>query len=185
MDDRHIRFCENFLVHLNGAKAAREAGYDAGRARITASELLAREDIQDYIAQRQEELQAEIGITQKRVLQEYARIAFSDIRTFYTVDGALKSIRDLDDDAAAALAGVEVYEERTGQEDVEAIGSTKKIKVFDKVKALEALGKHLGMFKNIHELTGKDGAPLSAPVFSLQLPEGINLEFPSNTDGEE
>lgn len=185
MDDRHIRFCEYFLVHLNGAKAAREAGYDAGRSRITASELLAREDIQDYIAQRQEELQAEIGITQKRVLQEYARIAFSDIRTFYNVDGALKPIRDMDDDAAAALAGVEVYEEKTGDEDVEAVGSTKKIKVFDKVKALEALGKHLGMFKNIHELTGKDGQPLAHPVFTLQMPEGTSIDFPTNTDGEE
>jgi phage terminase small subunit len=185
MADKLVRFCENYLVHLNGAKAARDAGYEPNRARITACELLGREDVQDYISKRQEELMEQTGITQKRVLQEYARIAFSDIRKFYTVDGALKGIRDLDDDAAAALAGVDVYEERTGDEEAETIGVTKKIKVFDKVKALDALGKHLGMFKNIHEITGKDGQPLAGPVVNIQLPEGLNINFPSNTDGEE
>lgn len=185
MEDKHIRFCEAFLVHLNGAKAAREAGYSEDRARVTASELLAREDIQEYIAKRQEELQEATGITQKRVLEEYARIAFSDVRKLYTVDDALKSIRELDDDAAAAVASVEVYEEKTGEEDVEAIGTTKKVKMFDKVKALDALAKHLGMFKNIHEITGKDGQPLAGPVVNIQLPEGLNINFPSNTDGEE
>src|SRR5688572_12806547 len=97
-NEKHKRFCEEYLIDLNGAQAAIRAGYAEERARITASELLDREDIQEYLAKRQKDLQEVTGITQKRVLEEYAKIAFVDIRKFYTIDGALKGIRDLDDD---------------------------------------------------------------------------------------
>lgn len=144
--EKHKRFCEEYLIDLNGAQAAIRAGYSEDRSRITASELLDREDVQAYLKKRQQEIQEVTGITQKRVLEEYAKIAFIDIRKFYTVDGALKGIRELDDDAAGALASVESYEEKTGEEDVEAFGTTRKIKTYDKVKALDSLARHLGMF---------------------------------------
>lgn len=184
MDERVIRFCENYLVHLNGAKAARDAGFEANRSRVTACELMRRDDVKQYIAERREQLMEAIGISQERILQEYARIAFSDIRTLYD-NGALKQVHELDDDTAATIAGVETYEERNPEGGI--IGHTKKVKLWDKVKALDALGKHLGMFKNIHELTGKNGEPLSAPIFTLQIPEGLELNLPNNTeaDGDE
>lgn len=147
-NEKHRRFCEEYLIDLNGAQSAIRAGYSEDRARITASELLDREDVQAYLKKRQQEIQEVTGITQKRVLEEYAKIAFIDIRKFYTVDGALKGIRDLDDDAAGALASVESYEEKTGEEDVEALGTTRKIKTYDKVKALDSLARHLGMFND-------------------------------------
>lgn len=168
-NDKHIRFCEEYLVDLNGKQAAIRSGYSVTRAEVTACEILARDDVQAYLSQRQKELQEATGITQKKVLEEYGKIAFADIRKFYTVDGAIKSIRDLDDESAAALAGVDVYEEKTGEEDVESIGVTKKIKLHDKIRALDALGKHLGMFKNIHELTGKNGEPLGLPALNITV----------------
>lgn len=146
LTDKQLRFCEEYLVDLNATKAAIRAGYSEESAGSIGHENLKKPDVQEYISRRQKELQEATGITQKRVLEEYAKVAFLDIRKYYTVDGALKPIRELDDDAAGALAGVEVYEEKTGEEDVEATGSTKKIKTYDKVKALDSLARHLGMF---------------------------------------
>lgn len=186
-NDKHKRFCEEYLIDLNGRQAAIRAGYSETRAEVTASELLARADVQAYLTGRQIELQEITGISQKRVLEEYAKLAFVDIRKYYDQNGRLLDPHNIPDDVAGALAGIEVFEEfgfdKSGEK--QHIGDTKKIKVFDKVKALDALAKHLGMFKNIHEITGKNGQPLSQPVFSLTMPEGVNVNFPTNTDGDE
>jgi phage terminase small subunit len=147
LTDKQAIFCEEYLIDLNGKQAAIRAGYSPKTAESQASRLLSNAKVQKYLSERQQQLQADTGITQKRVLEEYAKIAFSDIRDFYTEDGALKRITDLDDHAAAALAGVEVDEiwEGYGEERVH-IGETKKVKRFDKVKALDSLARHLGMF---------------------------------------
>lgn len=146
LTEKQRRFCEEYLIDLNATQAAIRAGYSEDTAGQIGWENLKKPEIQEYLKTRQNELQEATGITQKRVLEEYAKVAFLDIRKFYTVDGALKPVHDLDDEAAGALAGVEVYEEKTGAEDVEAIGTTKKIKTYDKVKALDSLARHLGMF---------------------------------------
>lgn len=147
-NEKHKRFCEEYLIDLNGAQAAIRAGYSEDRARITASELLDREDVQDYLKKRQKELQETTGITQKRVLEEYAKLAFLDIRKFYDMNGRLLDPHSIPDDVAAGLAGIEVFEEFgfNKEGDKEHIGDTKKIKTYDKVKALDSLARHLGMF---------------------------------------
>lgn len=152
LTEKQRRFCEEYLIDLNATQAAIRAGYSEDSATEIGYENLRKPHIQEYLKSRQKELQEATGITQKRVLEEYAKVAFVDLRKFYTVDGVLKSIHDLDDEAAGALAGIEVYEEKTGTEDVEALGTTKKIKTYDKVKALDSLARHLGMFTDKMDL---------------------------------
>src|SRR5688572_14102051 len=130
LTDKQRKFCEEYLIDLNGAQAAIRAGYSQKTAKEIASENLTKPNIQVYLAERQRELQQATGITSKRVLEEYAKVAFLDIRKFYTVDGSLKSIHDLDDESAGALAGVEVYEERVSDPEADenvVVGQTKKI----------------------------------------------------------
>lgn len=63
------------------------------------------------------------------------------------MDG-LKNIQDIDESTRRAISSLETFEEFEGYgEDREKIGDTKKVKLIDKTKALELLGKHLGMFK--------------------------------------
>lgn len=160
LTDKQRKFCEEYLKDLNGTQAAIRAGYSQKTANEIAAENLAKPSIKAYLAERQRELQEATGITQKRVLEEYAKVAFLDIRKFYTVDGSLKSIHDLDAESAGALAGVEVYEEKiTQDEEAPVIGMTKKIKTYDKVKALDSLGRHLGLF-------GKDNEQLK-PIVNI------------------
>lgn len=90
-----------------------------------------------------------VHITPERVISELGRLAFVDPRRFFNDDGTAKRIGELDDDTAAALAGIEVYEEFAGRgEDRELIGHTKKFKIADKGVNLERLGRHFGLFRD-------------------------------------
>ena len=99
-----------------------------------------------------------VQITQDRVLLEYARLAFFDPRKLFAENGKPKDINELDDDTAAALAGLDVMEEYEGAgESREFVGYTKKYKLANKLGALDSLGKHLGMFD------GKGGQDQTKP----------------------
>lgn len=149
LSDKQIRFCEEYLIDLNATQAAVRAGYSKKTANRIGSENLSKPDIQDYIQKKQQELKKKLSVSQEMVVEQFRKLAFSDIRKFYKEDGSLKKIHELDDDSAAALAGVEVDELWEGfGEDRKQVGVTKKIKRWDPNKALESLARHLGMFKD-------------------------------------
>lgn len=151
MTEAQKRFCDEYLIDLNATRAYKVAYKRCKKdetANVNGSKLLRNAKVKEYIAQKQAEIQKRTEITQDRVLKELAKIAFGDIRKLYTDNGALRNIVDLEDDIAGAISGVETYEEYDGRgEDREHIGDTKKVKMLDKTKALELIGKHLGMFK--------------------------------------
>ena len=141
------RFVDEYLVDLNATAAAKRAGYSERTARSIASENLAKPDIQAEIQKRRSALQDKLEISSERMLQEYARIAFFDPRRLFDDNGKPKDISTLDDDTAAALAGLDVLEEYEGSgQDREFVGYTKKYKVASKMEALRDLAKHLGLF---------------------------------------
>jgi len=146
------RFVDEYLIDLNATQAAIRAGYSKSTARITACENLTKPNIADAIAAAMIERQKRTQITQDRVLEELARIAFFDIRKLYNTDGSLKRPDELDDDAAAVLSGVDVTE--MGGNDG-PVTFTKKAKVFDKTAALTLAMRHLGMLKDKVEHSGE------------------------------
>lgn len=151
LTEKQKMFCEEYLKDYNGTQAAIRAGYSERSAGQIAGENLKKHEIQQYLSKRFETVANKMQISQERTMLEIARLAYSDIRKFYTVDGALKPITELDDDAAAALAGVEVYEERVSDataDEVVVAGTTKKIKTYDKTKALEMLAKHFKIYSD-------------------------------------
>lgn len=147
--ERQNRFIDEYLKDLNGTQAAIRAGYSEKCARQHASDLLAKPDIQERIAQRRAELEAESGITVEKVLAEYAKLAFLDPRLFFGEDGALLPIHKLPPGVAAALQGFEFDQIATGQgKDRKVIGQTAKIKLINKKEALDSIARILGMFKD-------------------------------------
>lgn len=152
---RHARFVEEYLVDLNATQAAIRAGYSARTARQMGEENLSKPDIQAAIAKRMHDREKRTEITQDRVIAELAKIAFGNKRSVmeWGPSGVkLKDSKLLTDDDAAQVAEV--------SESVTNAGGTLKLKTHDKVKALELIGRHLGMFKDRVELTGKDGGPI-------------------------
>lgn len=151
MTEAQKRFCDEYLIDLNATRAYKVAYKRCKKdetANVNGSKLLRNTKVKEYILQKQAEIQKRTEITQDRVLKELAKIAFGDIRKLYTDNGVLRNIVDLEDDIAGAISGVETFEEYEGRgAEREYIGDTKKVKMLDKTKALELLGKHLGMFK--------------------------------------
>lgn len=100
------------------------------------------------LQQRRKVVIEKMELTTERTLREIARLAYVDPRKFFHADGRPKEISELDDDTAAALAGMEVTEEWTGTgKDRVQTGITKKYKLADKNSALEKAMKHLGEYE--------------------------------------
>lgn len=136
------RFVAEYVKDLNASQAAIRAGYSSVSARNISSNLMTKANIQAAIAERMGKRSERTAITADRVLQELARLAFVDVRKAYNMDGSLKPLHEIDDDTAAAIAGMDMTETASGGESITVL---KKIKLIDKKGALELLMRHLGM----------------------------------------
>lgn len=151
MTDAQKRFCDEYLVDLNATRAYKVVYPRCKKdetANAASSRMLRNVKVQEYISEKQKEIEKRTEVTQDKVIKELAKIAFLDIRKLYTENGQLKNVADIDSDTAGAISSLETLEEYEGYgDDREKIGDTQKVKLLDKTKALELLGKHLGMFK--------------------------------------
>ncbi|MDR1515435.1 MAG: terminase small subunit [Synergistaceae bacterium] len=141
MTPKQTRFVEEYLIDMNATQAAIRAGYAENTAYSVGQRLM--KNVETEINSALAERSKRTGVTADRVVQELARIAFVDTRQIFEwgPDGVtLRPSDELTDDEAAIVA--EVSETRS------AVGGSIKAKRFDKLKALELLGSHLGMFND-------------------------------------
>ncbi len=147
LTSKQAMFCKEYLIDLNGTQAAIRAGYSEHTATVIASENLLKPYIQDFIAKIAKDRNERVKVSADRVLKEYMKLAFSDLSDFFDENGNFKDIHDIDKEAIAALSGIDVEQLFEGRGDQrEHIGSLAKIKTYDKLRALEALSKHVGLF---------------------------------------
>lgn len=149
MTDQQRLFADQYLLLNNGTKAAIAAGYSERSARSQASQLLAQEDIEAYIEAQRSLAMTKTGITVQKVLTEYARIAFFDIKEVYAVDGEMLNIHQMDEDTRRAIGSIKSSEEWGKDEDGKFVitGTIKEVKPNDKIRALDSISKHLGLFE--------------------------------------
>lgn len=160
MTNAQKRFCDEYLVDLNATRAYKVA-YPNTKKEETASSngsrMLRNDKVQKYISEKIKEREKRTEVTQDRVINELAKIAFMDIRKLYTENGQLKNIADIDGNTAGAISSLETLEEYDGYgDDREKIGDTKKVRLLDKTKALELLGRHLGIFNDKLDINIKE-----------------------------
>lgn len=152
---KQAAFVREYLIDLNATQAAIRAGYSAKTAGSLSFTLLQKVEIQVAIQAGMNKRAIRTEITQDRILTELAKLAFFDVRTLFNDDGSLKDVRDLDDDAAAAIAGIDVNEISS---DDGKITITKKVKLLDRNSAIEKCMRHLGMFNDKQTLKHEFGA---------------------------
>lgn len=146
MTKKQKRFIEEYLIDLNATQAAIRAGYSPDTAKSIGSENLTKPDIRARIAKAMAERSRRTGVNADRVVMELAKIAF--VNAGDVIDAETATLKpDAARDDTAAIRSVKV---KTFGED----GLEREIKMADKLKALELLGKHLGMFKDKVELSG-------------------------------
>lgn len=147
MTKKQRRFTEEYLIDLNATQAAIRAGYSPDTAYSIGQENLKKPEIKTRIAKAMAERSRRTGVNADRVVMELAKIAFVNANDVIDVDTAtIKS--DAAPEDTAAIQSVKV---KTFGED----GLEREIKMADKLKALELLGKHMGMFKDKVELSGR------------------------------
>ena len=76
LNEKQQRFVEEYMIDLNATQAAIRAGYSVKSASDIGGQLLGKTHVQRAIARAKAERSRRTGITQDRVLQELARIAF-------------------------------------------------------------------------------------------------------------
>lgn len=164
-------FADRFLASpdLNATRAYMEtypnSNYNSARA--SAAELMSRPEVKEYIDEGMKARQKRVQVTQDWVVEELAKIAGFDPRRLFDDQGGVKPVSEWDDSTAASISDFQAAELFGGEgEDRQAIGLVKKISTRDKVKALELLGKHLGMFIERKEITGKAGGPIQTQELS-------------------
>lgn len=156
------RFVAEYVIDLNATQAAIRAGYSAQTANQQSSRLLAHVKIKAAIEAALEAKRNRALVSQDEVVRELARIAFSDVWHYQQGEGrALEVIQGAPDGASRAVASVKHKTRTIPQEGAEPIVHHEvEYRLWDKNTALANLAKHLGMFIERHEVTGKDGAPL-------------------------
>lgn len=145
LTDKQECFCQEYLIDLNATQAAIRVDYSEKTATEQGSRLLTNVNVQERISELKKERSERIKIEVDRVLKEIARVAFADPRELYDEGGRLKDICELDDDTAAIVSGVDIQTTHYGgqtEKDVE----TKKIRMWNKIQALELAGRHLVLF---------------------------------------
>lgn len=143
MTDKQNRFCEEYMIDLNATQAAIRAGYSPKTAREQAPRLLANVSIQNRIAQLQAEQSRRTGVSANRVVRELAKIAFANASDL--IDPETASVKlDASRDDLAAIQSIKV---KSFGED----GLEHEVKLADKLRALDLLGKHLGMYNSAAE----------------------------------
>lgn len=147
MTDKNKRFVEEYLIDLNATQAAIRAGYSPSTAYSIGNELLRKPEISKALAQAQAERSKRTGVSQDRIIRELAKIAFSNLPDIVDpFDGSVIATADRDD--LACIQSIKVKQTE---------GSTEReVKLADKMRALELLGRHLGMFKDKLEISGKE-----------------------------
>ena len=151
MTAKQRRFVEEYLIDLNATQAAIRAGYKVESAQQIGSENLSKLVIRKAIERAMAEQSKRTGVTADRVIRELARIAF--VNPNDVIDTRIGGIRrDATPDDLAAVQAVKVKEmELDTGSSVE-----REVRLNDKLRALELLGKHLGMFKDKLDV-GVDG----------------------------
>ncbi|EOP85978.1 hypothetical protein IGM_04353 [Bacillus cereus HuB4-4] len=166
------RFIEEYLVDLNATQAAIRAGYSQKTARKIGQENLTKPDIQTAIEEAMDERSKRAEITQDMVLEELAKIAFSDMKDFASWATETKSKLVKKDDEFEKIEWDEFVFRYKNSEQIDGavvkkVGTNKDgetIELHDKLRALGMIGKHLGMFKEKKEIS------ITVPTFVDDVP---------------
>ncbi len=145
MNEKQERFVEEYLIDLNATQAAIRAGYSNKSAKEIGCENLTKPNIRKAIDIALAERSRRTGVTADRVVQELAKIAFANAEDIIDLDSG-KILSNAESVDLAAVQSIKVKDGDTFTE--------REIKLADKLKALDMLCRHLGMFKDKLELSG-------------------------------
>lgn len=158
---RQQKFAQNYVIDLNGTRAAIAAGYSSSTAASQATNLLKNNKVQKLIDRLNSARADKLELRADKIDEEVARLAFSNMANYVKIDEYGKpqgiALSELSRDDWAAVQ--EIREDTTGGSgdgERKAILRT-TLKLSDKTKNLELLYRRLGLLKDNVKVTGMDG----------------------------
>lgn len=148
MTDKQKRFVEEYLIDLNATQAAIRAGYSPKTANEQGNRLLTNVSVQTELNKQMAKRSRRTGVTQDRVVRELAKIAFLDMTQVVDDHGCIR-----DDATPEDRACIESIKYKSSSSD-QGESVEREVKVASKLKALELLGKHLGMYSDKLNIEG-------------------------------
>ena len=161
MTAKRQRFCDEYLIDLNATQAAIRAGYAERYAHTNANKLLQNTTIIEYIQKKQQDREQRTEITQDMVLRELSIIAFSNAADYakviekeltQEVEGSEIPVLDAEGKPVTYKTVEPILTDDLTEDQKKALAVIKKgrdgfeVKPYDKLRALEMLGRHLGMW---------------------------------------
>lgn len=151
MNARQSAFVNEYLIDLNATQAAIRAGYSAKTASSQGERLLRNVEVSAAVSAAQADRSQRTRIDADWVLSRLGAEVEADLADLYREDGSVKPVHEWPLIWRQGLvAGVEV--ERIA----EGIGTVTKIKISDRIKRIDLIGKHIDVqaFKEKVEHTG-------------------------------
>lgn len=130
----------------NATQAAIEAGYSPKTAHVIGSQLLRRLKLTATVEARSLEIIEKSLLSEERITKELERIALFDPRKLFGQDGRILAPHEWSDDVAAGISSID-RDEITSGSGSEVVGQTSKIRLWDKLQALNAAMKMRGMYE--------------------------------------
>jgi phage terminase small subunit len=165
LPDREEVFCQEYARSKNGVKAGLAISTSSSEAVAaqTAYRLLQKPRVKTRIREIQDDIWASSSISADRIIRELGRVAFADYSDYVTVDGSgcviPKAFEDMPEGASAVIREVvdsRVIAQQAGEGKEMILKAEMKLKLHDKVKALETLAKWKGL---LIERYKHDGLP--------------------------
>jgi phage terminase small subunit len=151
------RFCEEYIKDLNGTQAAIRAGYSPKTANEQSSQLLAKLNVKDFIAELKQSLSTKNEGLAQQVIDELKKLGFANIHDYIDTGNEIKDLTTIDRDKVAAVESIKkTVTEFNGGGESSGKKTSIQFKLYDKISALEKLGRHLGIF----ELDNQQKAPV-------------------------
>lgn len=142
LTEKQQRFVDEYLIDLNATQAAIRAGYSVKTANEQGSQNLAKLSIQQAISEAMAERSKRTGVNQDRIVVELAKIAFVNITDI--IDSQARIKPDATKEDLACIESIK-YKESEGDTGTSV---EREVKLSSKLKALELLGKHVGMWND-------------------------------------
>lgn len=163
------KFCEEYIIDGNGQRSALAADCPKPSAAAQAGNMLKIPEVIDYLRLLRLSQQRRTDSDGDKVVEEFAKIGYSNIRNYYKTDGSLIPITDLPEDIAAAIQSVKETEYKASDNTSKVI---REYKLHSKIDALKELGSH-------HDIYNQDKNKKPA-----KLNIGITINRGKKKDGD-